>query len=174
MKTIHTLLAAMTIAMLAISCENEFDVSDKADSLISVTVNTLNNQAAYNVGETAQAELWIQRGGLKDASGKVQFVVDPLLLDSLNQEDKTNYELLPENCYEMTNTETSYAVTSRTILKRYWLCQRITKQNLYCHYDSFLTIWLLIQQEIHLFLHLPFWNLSFISVMLEYIISIRI
>ena len=49
MKTIHTLLAAMTIAMLAISCENEFDVSDKADSLISVTVNTLNNQAAYNV-----------------------------------------------------------------------------------------------------------------------------
>ena len=105
MKTIHTLLAAMTIAMLAISCENEFDVSDKADSLISVTVNTLNNQAAYNVGETAQAELWIQRGGLKDASGKVQFVVDPLLLDSLNQEDKTNYELLPENCYEMTNTE---------------------------------------------------------------------
>lgn len=49
--------------MLAISCENEFEVSDKADSLISVTVNTLNNQAAYNVGETAQAELWIQRGG---------------------------------------------------------------------------------------------------------------
>ena len=49
MKTIHTLLAAMTIAMLAISCENEFDVSDKADSLISVTVNTLNNQAAYNL-----------------------------------------------------------------------------------------------------------------------------
>ena len=32
-------------------------------------------------------------------------MIDPNLLDSLNREDRTNYQMLPENCYELSNIE---------------------------------------------------------------------
>ena len=62
-----------------------FEIADKADSLVSVAINTLNIQKSFNVGESYQAELWVQRGGLSDMSGKVKFMIDPNLLDSLNR-----------------------------------------------------------------------------------------
>lgn len=104
MKKIHYMLPFIALAMVAISCDTNFEVSDKADSLISVSINALNKQKSFNVGEAYQAELWVQRGGLNDASGKVEFIVDKELLDSLNREDHTDYELLPEDCYELTGT----------------------------------------------------------------------
>ncbi len=105
MKKIYSVPAFIALAMLATNCDNNFEVSDKADSLISVSINTLNKQKSFNVGEAYQAELWVQRGGLNDHSGRVEFVIDTDLLDSLNLEDRTNYELLPEDCYELTKTE---------------------------------------------------------------------
>ena len=91
--------------ILTASCNENFEIADKADSLVSVAINTLNIQKSFNVGESYQAELWVQRGGLSDMSGKVKFMIDPNLLDSLNREDRTNYQMLPENCYELSNIE---------------------------------------------------------------------
>lgn len=105
MKKIYSILAATALIVLTTSCDENFEVADKADSLVSVAINTLNIQKSFNVGDAYQAELWVQRGGLSDLTGKVKFVVDPELLDSLNREDRTNYEMLPENCYELTNTD---------------------------------------------------------------------
>ncbi|WP_294476786.1 BT_3987 domain-containing protein [uncultured Bacteroides sp.] len=105
MKKIHSMLASIAFMILAASCDENFEVADKADSLVSVAINTLNIQKSFNVGDAYQAELWIQRGGLSDITGKVEFVLDSELLDSLNREDRTNYEMLPESCYELTNTD---------------------------------------------------------------------
>lgn len=105
MKKIHSIPTVIVFLMLIVSCDENFEIADKAESLISVAINTLNIQKSFNIGESYQAELWVQRGGLNDMSGKVQFVIDPDLLDSLNREDRTNYQMLPENCYELTNID---------------------------------------------------------------------
>ena len=105
MKKIHSISAAIVFLILIVSCDENFKIADKAESLVSVAINTLNIQKSFNIGESYQAELWVQRGGLNDMSGKVQFVIDPDLLDSLNREDRTNYQMLPENCYELTNID---------------------------------------------------------------------
>ena len=105
MKKIYSILVTIVFLILTASCNENFEIADKADSLVSVAINTLNIQKSFNVGESYQAELWVQRGGLSDMSGKVKFMIDPNLLDSLNREDRTNYQMLPENCYELSNIE---------------------------------------------------------------------
>ena len=105
MKKIYSILVTIVFLILTASCNGNFEIADKADSLVSVAINTLNIQKSFNVGESYQAELWVQRGGLSDMSGKVKFMIDPNLLDSLNREDRTNYQMLPENCYELSNIE---------------------------------------------------------------------
>lgn len=105
MKKIYSIPSAIVFLMLIVSCDENFEIADKAESLASVAINTLNIQKSFNVGESYQAELWVQRGGLNDMSGKVQFIIDPDLLDSLNREDRTHYQMLPENCYELTNID---------------------------------------------------------------------
>lgn len=88
MKKIYSILATIIFLMPATSCDDNFEIADKADSLVSVAINTLNIQKSFNVGESYQAELWVQRGGLSDMSGKVKFIIDSDLLDSLNREDR--------------------------------------------------------------------------------------
>lgn len=108
MKKTTIIAYAVGLACVWAGCENTFDVSGKADNLLSVSVNSLNEQQSFNVGEKYKAELWVQRGGLGDAKGNVLFTVEPALLDSLNEADLTHYELLPPECYEL--TETGFAV----------------------------------------------------------------
>ena len=93
MKKIYSILVTIVFLILTASCNENFEIADKADSLVSVAINTLNIQKSFNVGESYQAELWVQRGGLSDMSGKVKFMIDPNLLDSLNREDRTNYQM---------------------------------------------------------------------------------
>lgn len=104
-KNKNIILLGAALACLCAGCENTFDVSRRADSLLSVAVNSMSEQQSFDVGEKYRAELWVQRGGLADAGGRVRFVVEPALLDSLNEADLTRYELLPADCYEMTKTE---------------------------------------------------------------------
>lgn len=105
MKKIYSILTIAWVAILMTNCDSTFDIIDKADGLVSVSINTVNKQKSFNVGELYRAELWVQRGGLSDASGKVKFILVEQLLDSINNEDKTNFELLPKECYELTQTE---------------------------------------------------------------------
>lgn len=106
MKKIHTLLVSSVALLISTTaCDENFETAGKADSLVSVAINTLNTQKSFNVGEAYRAEIWVQRGGLSDASGRVKLVLAPELLDSLNREDRTAYEMLPDGCYELTETD---------------------------------------------------------------------
>ena len=81
MKKIYSILVTIVFLILTASCNENFEIADKADSLVSVAINTLNIQKSFNVGESYQAELWVQRGGLSDMSGKVKFMIDPNLTE---------------------------------------------------------------------------------------------
>ena len=68
MKKIYSILVTIVFLILTASCNENFEIADKADSLVSVAINTLNIQKSFNVGESYQAELWVQRGGLSRKS----------------------------------------------------------------------------------------------------------
>ena len=61
MKKIYSILVTIVFLILTASCNENFEIADKADSLVSVAINTLNIQKSFNVGESYQAELWVQR-----------------------------------------------------------------------------------------------------------------
>lgn len=102
MKKKTTYLASALLAGFLFGCDATFNVEDKAPGVFSVATNGFNQIKSYAVEEPYQYELWLSRGGLKLESGSAQFVIDPLLLDSLNTADEKSYKLLPEDCYELT------------------------------------------------------------------------
>ena len=105
MKKLYSILTFAWVAMMMVNCDSTFEVIDKVDGLVSVSINSVNKQKSFSVGELYKAELWVQRGGINNNSGKVKFILDEQLLDSVNNEDKTNFVLLPKECYELTQTE---------------------------------------------------------------------
>ena len=56
MKKIYSILVTIVFLILTASCNENFEIADKADSLVSVAINTLNIQKSFNVGESYQAE----------------------------------------------------------------------------------------------------------------------
>lgn len=97
------------------SCEKNNELSDKAASIYSVAENGFKPLLSYDIDEQYKTELWIQKGGFGNDNNKIGFHVDANILDSLNKEDGTNYQLLPADCYSLTIPDVSFAKDDRLL-----------------------------------------------------------
>ncbi|MGL5731558.1 MAG: BT_3987 domain-containing protein [Bacteroidales bacterium] len=112
----NTKLLYLLGSLIALSsCDKNNDLSDKADSIYSVAENGVKPVLSYDIDEKYKSELWIQKGGLGKNNSQVVFRVEPTILDSLNKEDGTAYQLLPEDCYELTIPGISFSDSERLL-----------------------------------------------------------
>lgn len=135
MKKISYILISGCITLLSLaSCDETFDTSNTSAGILSLSESGLNILQSYNVGEKYDADLWIQHGGLDLNSGSVTFTVDKSLLDSLNTADGTAYQMLPEDCYEMTKTTVEVSANDR--IAKGTITYDPTKIHALCGYDK--------------------------------------
>ena len=113
MRKISYILISGCITLSIIGCDETFDTSNTSEGILSLSENGLTILQSYNVGEKYNADLWIQHGGLELNNSTVTFTVDKSLLDSLNTADGTSYQILPEDCYQMTNTTVNVSAGDR-------------------------------------------------------------
>lgn len=113
MKKINFILISGCITLSIAGCDDTFDTSNTSKGILSLSENGLTILQSYNVGEKYNADLWIQHGGLELKNSTVTFSVDKGLLDSLNTMDRTSYQMLPEDCYQMTNTTVNVSANDR-------------------------------------------------------------
>ena len=139
MRKISYILISGCITLSIIGCDETFDTSNTSEGILSLSENGLTILQSYNVGEKYNADLWIQHGGLELNNSTVTFTVDKSLLDSLNTADGTSYQILPEDCYQMTNTTVNVPVTdwqkalSYTTRQRFMRCAAMTMFNTFSH-----------------------------------------
>lgn len=129
----YTILSAC-IGLSLHSCDDSFDVSAKADGVLALAQEGFRTLQSYNVGEEYAADLWIQQGGLKLSAGTVTFTVDETLLDSMNEADRTSYELLPPECYSM--DKAAIDVSARERLLNGQISYDPAKIQALCGYDK--------------------------------------
>lgn len=109
------LLYILGLLVSMYSCEKNNDLSDKADSIYSVAENGMKPLLAYDIDEKYKTELWVQKGGFGNDNNQIIFQVAPDILDSLNKEDGTSYQLLPEDCYSLTMPEVGFTKEDRLL-----------------------------------------------------------
>lgn len=134
MKKISFLLISSCILFSVTGCDDTFDTSNTSEGILSLSENGLSILQSYNVGEEYNADLWIQHGGLELSNSTVTFTVDKNLLDSLNAAEGTSYELLPENCYQMSNTTVNVPAAER--LAKGTITYDPAKIHALCGYDQ--------------------------------------
>ena len=135
MRKISYILISGCITLSIIGCDETFDTSNTSEGILSLSENGLTILQSYNVGEKYNADLWIQHGGLELNNSTVTFTVDKSLLDSLNTADGTSYQILPEDCYQMTNTTVTdwQKALSYTTRQRFMRCAAMTMFNTFSH-----------------------------------------
>ena len=133
MRKISYILISGCITLSIIGCDETFDTSNTSEGILSLSENGLTILQSYNVGEKYNADLWIQHGGLELNNSTVTFTVDKSLLDSLNTADGTSYQILPEDCYQMTNTTVNVSAGDR--LAKGTIVYDPTKIHALCGYD---------------------------------------
>lgn len=134
MKKISYLILSGCITLSFAGCDDTFDTSNTSEGILSLSESGLQILQSYNVGEKYSADLWIQHSGLQPKEGTVTFSVDKNLLDSLNTSDGTDYRLLPEDCYEMTNTIVKVSASER--IAKGSFTYDPTKIHALCGYDK--------------------------------------
>lgn len=134
MRKISYILISGCITLSIIGCDETFDTSNTSEGILSLSENGLTILQSYNVGEKYNADLWIQHGGLELNNSTVTFTVDKSLLDSLNTADGTSYQILPEDCYQMTNTTVNVSAGDR--LTKGTIVYDPTKIHALCGYDN--------------------------------------
>ena len=134
MRKISYILISGCITLSIIGCDETFDTSNTSEGILSLSENGLTILQSYNVGEKYNADLWIQHGGLELNNSTVTFTVDKSLLDSLNTADGTSYQILPEDCYQMTNTTVNVSAGDR--LAKGTIVYDPTKIHALCGYDN--------------------------------------
>ncbi|MGL5228189.1 MAG: DUF1735 domain-containing protein, partial [Bacteroidales bacterium] len=109
------LLYILGLLVSMYSCEKNNDLLNKTDSIYSVAENGMKPLLAYDIDEKYKTELWVQKGGLGNDNNQIIFQVAPDILDSLNKEDGTSYQLLPDDCYSLTMPEIAFAKEDRLL-----------------------------------------------------------
>lgn len=98
MKT--NILSLGLLLMLFISCEDKRLDGLEPDK-VYLPKSGLHTEESYTTGTTATAQLWTYKSSLNGTSCQVTYTVKPELLAAYNEENGTNYEILPEDCYEI-------------------------------------------------------------------------
>lgn len=91
----------LAFAMLA-GCVEDVD-DTRSTGLLSASDDGFSTIEVFDLGSKYSIDLSVAKGGLMDAGGTVTFSVDQALLDSLNNADGTDYQLLPTSCYSFEN-----------------------------------------------------------------------
>ncbi|WP_430812784.1 MULTISPECIES: BT_3987 domain-containing protein [unclassified Carboxylicivirga] len=101
----NLLYYTLTIFLLAsaFGCKDNFDAEGMAPGVLSIATPGLKKIVSYDVGETYSEPIWISVGGLENGDSKVLFTIQPELLDSLNDFEGKNFEILPESCYSLSD-----------------------------------------------------------------------
>lgn len=92
---------ALLFFSLIFGCEKNLDEVGKAPGIASLAKSGYQEIISYNVGQTTQESIWIAKGGLSDEKGIVELEIYSAAIDSLNLANGTEYELLPEACYNI-------------------------------------------------------------------------
>lgn len=94
------LLYVMTMPLLLAACQD-----NRLDGLepdrIYLPKSGVQIEESYTIGETAVAQLWTYKSSYNGSSCRVTYTIDPDLLTACNTAGGTDYELLPESCYEI-------------------------------------------------------------------------
>lgn len=113
--------ALLMATMLTTSCEND-KWEEGIPGVVSVTKTGFMTLETFDVGESMEQQIMAVKAGLSDAATTVHLAPDPTKIDSINNAQGTNYQLLPANCYELTESSITLPVGTkegRTTLKYY-------------------------------------------------------
>lgn len=69
---------------------------------------------AYATGETAHESVWTNKSGIGDQYAKITYTVDESILTQYNEQNGTNFLLLPEDCYVIPQKILDIAAEDRT------------------------------------------------------------
>ena len=109
MKKCLELTSCLLACLCITGCVEDVD-NGRSVGMFSASQNGFTTLEVYDLGSLNKIELSVAKAGLQDAGGTVTFSVEQSLLDSLNNADGTDYQLLPSECYTIENA--TYAVTS--------------------------------------------------------------
>lgn len=107
-------LGISALLSLFCSCEDHRD-DFMAEDKVYISKSGILEEGAYalGTGET-KLELWAVKSGMNGSSGHLSFQVDPQLLEEYNRNQATPLELLPKDCYRLSQTEFSVSDANPT------------------------------------------------------------
>lgn len=87
------------------SCENTFETNGMTEGVLGLGIIDEQVLTSYTVGEDYEIGLVIQHGGLSFAETTIKLEISQALVDSINEFNETNYQLLPADCYTLLSNE---------------------------------------------------------------------
>lgn len=107
MKNKQIYLGTALLMLLSVSCID--DLANRSAGLVSSIQDGYQAVDIYDFGMESIIDLSVVKAGLQDGEVKVDFTVDPTILDSLKNMDAITYgkcEVLPQDCYKLDATFT--------------------------------------------------------------------
>lgn len=96
----RNIIIGICLAFLLASCQKE----EQLDATFTMEVKGFVEEECYTFGEPQALYLWSSKSWADGNVSQVTYEVDPTLLEEYNQEAGTSYQLLPDTCYWMENS----------------------------------------------------------------------